>query len=103
MIAPLVSLSYRQARAASSHDDNVPTTTSATMTRFTDLPVEVATAILSQVTPHDLLAVSLASRGMRSYVLHNTQLHRLVYCRYFVRFPPGQACAGTHQLTVCRI
>ncbi|CAK7234413.1 hypothetical protein SBRCBS47491_008940 [Sporothrix bragantina] len=53
------------------------------MILFTDLPLEVGTCILSYVTPRDLVSVSLASRGMYSYVKNNSQLHRLVYCNYF--------------------
>ncbi|KJR83446.1 f-box domain protein, cyclin-like protein [Sporothrix schenckii 1099-18] len=53
------------------------------MILLSDLPLEVGTAILSYVSPLDLLSVSLASKSMQSYVQGNSQLHRLVYCNYF--------------------
>ncbi|KAL1891385.1 hypothetical protein Sste5346_007648 [Sporothrix stenoceras] len=61
------------------------------MITLADLPLEVGTAILSYVSPLDLLNVSLASHGMQSYVKGNSQLHRLVYCNYFDKPAPARA------------
>ncbi|CAK7217388.1 hypothetical protein SEUCBS140593_003196 [Sporothrix eucalyptigena] len=57
------------------------------MVLFTDLPLEVGTAILSYVTPRDLVSASLANRGMYSYIKGNSQVHRHVYCNYFDKPP----------------